>query len=58
VDSFDATRTLFVDDSLAVLRAAQAAGIGLLYAVRRPDSRAGARVQDEFPSVDRVADLL
>jgi putative hydrolase of the HAD superfamily len=58
VESFDAARSLFVDDSPAVLRAARAAGIGLLYAVRRPDSRAAARSEDEFPSVDGVAELL
>jgi putative hydrolase of the HAD superfamily len=58
VESFDPARSLFVDDSLAVLRAARAAGIAWIYAVRRPDSRAAARAQDEFPSVDRVADLL
>jgi putative hydrolase of the HAD superfamily len=58
MESFDPARSLFVDDSLAVLRAARAAGIGLVYAVRRPDSRAGERIQDEFPSVAGVAELL
>ena len=58
VEPFDAGRSLFVDDSPAVLRAARAAGIGLVYAVRRPDSRAPPRVQDEFPSVEGVAELL
>jgi putative hydrolase of the HAD superfamily len=55
---FDPARSLFVDDSLPVLRAARAAGIGLIYAVQRPDSSAPARVQLEFPSVDAVAELL
>jgi len=58
VESFDAGRSLFVDDSVAVLRAARAAGIALLYAVRRPDSRAAACTQHEFPQVERVADLM
>jgi putative hydrolase of the HAD superfamily len=49
---------LFVDDSLPVLRAARAAGIGAIYAVRRPDSSAPARSQQEFPAVDAVAELL
>jgi putative hydrolase of the HAD superfamily len=57
-ECFDPARSLFVDDSLAVLRAARAAGIGLVYAVRKPDSRAAARIQDEFPSVEGVAELL
>jgi HAD superfamily hydrolase (TIGR01509 family) len=58
VEHFDPTRSLFVDDSLPVLRAARAAGIGLIYAVHRPDSNAPPRVQCEFPGVEAVADLL
>lgn len=58
VEDFDPARSLFVDDSLPVLRAARAAGIGLIYAVHRPDSGAPPRVQQEFPAVDAVADLL
>jgi HAD superfamily hydrolase (TIGR01509 family) len=58
VEQFDPQRSLFVDDSLPVLRAARAAGIGLIYAVRCPDSDAPPRLQHEFPAVDAVADLL
>jgi 5'-nucleotidase len=58
VVQFDPARSLFVDDSLPVLRAARAAGIGLIYAVQRPDSSAPARLQPEFPAVDAVAELL
>jgi GMP/IMP 5'-nucleotidase len=58
VEGFDGTRSLFVDDSLPVLRAARTAGIGTLYAVRRPDSSLAARTQHEFPAVDAVAELL
>jgi 5'-nucleotidase len=50
---FDRERSLFVDDSPSVLRAARAAGIRWIYAVRR---RAGPDV-GEFPSVDGVAEL-
>lgn len=57
-EAFDASRSLFVDDSLPVLRAARAAGIGTVYAVRRPDSSRDARIQQEFPAVDAVAELL
>jgi putative hydrolase of the HAD superfamily len=57
-EAFDAARSLFVDDSLPVLRAARAAGIGTLYAVRCPDSSRGARIQHEFAAVDAVAELL
>jgi 5'-nucleotidase len=58
VEHFDPTRSLFVDDSLTVLRAARAAGIGLIYAVQRPDSQGPVRLQAEFPAVDAVAQLL
>lgn len=58
VEQFDPARSLFVDDSLPVLRAARAAGIGYIYAVHRPDSDAPPRMQREFPAVDAVADLL
>ncbi len=58
VEHFNPARSLFVDDSQPVLRAARAAGIGLVYAVRRPDSSAEPRPQHEFPAVDAVADLL
>jgi putative hydrolase of the HAD superfamily len=58
VERFDPQRSLFVDDSLPVLRAARAAGIRLIYAVHRPDSDAPPRQQREFPSVDAVAELL
>jgi len=58
-ERFDPARSLFVDDSLPVLRAARAAGVGLLFAVRRPDSSGVAREhRGEFPSIDAVGDLL
>lgn len=57
-EPFDASRSLFVDDSPPVLRAARAAGIGTIYAVRRPDSSLAARLQQEFPAVDAIAELL
>lgn len=58
VEPFDPARSLFVDDSPAVLRAARHAGIAHLIAVRRPDSAAPARMHEEFASVDGVAELL
>lgn len=54
---FDKQRSLFVDDSLAVLRSAAAYGIRHLLAVRKPDSRAPAREVDEFPSVENFKGL-
>jgi GMP/IMP 5'-nucleotidase len=58
VEHFDPARSLFVDDSLSVLRAARAAGLGLIFAVRRPDSSCAPREQREFCAVDTVAELL
>lgn len=55
---FVAARTLLVDDSLPVLRAARAYGIGQLFAVARPDSRAPAKVVEEFPAIDSFADIM
>ena len=56
--SFDRRRTLFVDDSLAVLRAAHAHGIQHLVTITQPDSTLPPRVVDEFPAVRGVAELL
>ena len=59
VERFDPVRSLFVDDSLPVLRAARCAGVGLIFAVRRPDSSGAMREhRGEFPAVDAVGDLL
>jgi putative hydrolase of the HAD superfamily len=57
-EPFDRARTLFADDSPAVLRAAHAFGVQWLRAILRPDSGQPARVQSEFAAVDYVADLL
>jgi 5'-nucleotidase len=56
--TFAPERTLFVDDSLPVLRAARAFGIAHLIAVTHPDSTQAVRECDEFNSVQRVAQLL
>ncbi|MET0985715.1 MAG: GMP/IMP nucleotidase [Steroidobacteraceae bacterium] len=56
--SFDSQRTLFVDDSLAVLRMARAQGIAHLVTITQPDSTLPPRSIEEFPAVRRVADLL
>jgi len=58
VEPFDPARSLFVDDSLPVLRAARRAGVAHVVAVRKPDSTRAANHHDEFPAVDGVIDLL
>jgi 5'-nucleotidase len=55
---FDPQRCLFVDDSLPVLNAARRHGIGQIFAITRPDSTQHARRIEDFPSVERVAELL
>ena len=58
IEPFDPERTLFVDDSLAVLRSARRFGIGQLLAIRQPDSRQAERVVDEFPAVRGFSEVL
>ena len=55
----EARRSLFVDDSLPVLRTARTHGqVEQIFAVTRPDSTAPPHVVDEFPAVHSVCDLL
>jgi putative hydrolase of the HAD superfamily len=58
IEQFDPQRTLFVDDSLAVLRAARQAGLPRLRAIRCPDSSRPERQIEEFESVSGVAQLF
>ncbi len=55
---FEPAQTLFVDDSLAVLRTARNYGIGQVVAIARPDSTQPPRDITEFTSVQTIADLL
>lgn len=56
--NFDPARALFVDDSLAVLRAARRYGIGQIVAITHPDTTQEGRIVEEFPAVRAVAQLL
>jgi putative hydrolase of the HAD superfamily len=58
VERYDPARSLFVDDSASVLAAARDAGIGLIRAIRRPDSVRERRVHGEFTAVDALVELL
>jgi GMP/IMP 5'-nucleotidase len=58
VEPFDPQRTLFADDSPAVLRAAQNTGIRWVYGVRRPDSAQSVREHVNVASVDSVSHLI
>lgn len=57
-EPFDPERTLFVDDNLQVLRAARTFGLRWLLAVREPDSKAPARLVEDFDSIANFAELL
>jgi len=54
---FDPARTLLIDDSLPVLGAARAAGIGWQCAILRPDSGRPARTVTDFHAVEAIAEL-
>jgi 5'-nucleotidase len=56
-EGFDPARSLFVDDNPAVVRAALAAGIRWVYAIRQPDSSRDPHEHAEFEAVDRIAAL-
>jgi putative hydrolase of the HAD superfamily len=56
--SFDPARSLFIDDSLPILRSAGRFGVGQLLAVRQPDSQAGPKDTEEFAAVEDYRELL
>ncbi len=55
---FEKHRTLLVDDSISVLRSAQAFGIANLISISKPDSRAPVRSIQEFPAVENFRALM
>lgn len=57
VEPFDPQRTMFVDDSRAVLHAAIEAGVRWVYGVKRPDTSREPHDHEEFAAIDGVADL-
>ena len=58
LEPFDAQHTLFVDDSLPVLRSAQAYGIAQLLAVCNPDSRQPHKDCGEFVAIRGFAEVM
>jgi putative hydrolase of the HAD superfamily len=58
VHPFDKERALLVDDSLAVLRAAQAYGIGQLLAIRKPDSKLPEKDVGEFAAIRSFQEIM
>jgi len=57
-EQFSPERTLFVDDSPSVLRAARAFGVKWLRAILHPDSSQPPRNPAEFPAIHYIAELL
>ena len=58
IEPFDRTRTLFVDDSLPVLRSAQRYGVAELLAVRNPDSKQPDKQCGEFRGIASFEEVM
>lgn len=56
-EDFDPERTVLIEDSLSVLRAARTFGLKFTVAIRRPDSGQPPRQISSFPAVDGVHEL-
>jgi putative hydrolase of the HAD superfamily len=57
-EPYDPTRTVLVDDSLPVLRAAQVHGIRHLRAVYQPDTRLPEKDVAEFTAIRRFSEIM
>ena len=57
-ESFDPSRTLFIDDNVSVLRSAHQFGVEMLLTVTRPDTSAPLKYNSEFAGVRGVVDLI
>ena len=55
---FDPAKTLFIDDSIDVLRSAQQYGIGHLLGISQPDSRQPSRPVDGFTVITHFDEIL
>ncbi|AZC22007.1 MULTISPECIES: GMP/IMP nucleotidase [Pseudomonas] len=55
---FDPKRSLFIDDTLPILRSARDFGVGQLLAVSQPDSRKGPKDTAEFAAVGDYRELI
>ena len=55
---FEPARSLFIDDSLPILRSARDFGVAQLLAVRQPDSQAAPKDTEEFAAVEDYRALI
>ena len=58
IEPFSKTRTLFIDDSLPVLRSARNYGIENLLAVLNPDSKAPSKDTAEFDAIRSFREIM
>jgi putative hydrolase of the HAD superfamily len=57
-EPFEKERTLFIDDSLSVLRTARDFGIAHIVAMRKPDSQSPSREIEEFNAIDSFDEIM
>lgn len=57
-EPFEPARSVMVDDSISVLAAAHAYGIGQVLSILQPDSQRPAREALEFPALHSFADIM
>ncbi len=57
VEPFDRHRTLFIDDTVRILKAAQIYGIKHLLCIHQPDSQQ-SRFVDEFPAIHHFDEIM
>ena len=55
---FEPSRSLFIDDTLPILRSARDFGIAHLLAVKQPDSKKGPKDTEEFAALGGYRELL
>ena len=55
---FDPSRSLFIDDTLPILRSARDFGVAHLLAVKQPDSKKAPKDTEEFAALGDYRDLL
>ncbi|WXL25445.1 GMP/IMP nucleotidase [Ectopseudomonas mendocina] len=56
--AFEPGRSLFIDDSLPILRSAGQYGVAHLLAIRQPDSRGALKATEEFDAVEDYRQLI
>jgi putative hydrolase of the HAD superfamily len=57
-EPFRKAHTLFIDDSLSILRTARDFGIQHLVAMRKPDSQSPSRKIEEFNAIDSFDEIM